>query len=118
MMIQEIPSRVRFASILMHLLFWVLSLVLFVVLIFLDINMLKLTGLEFLRSLKHPLLVISYHPMKNLLSQKQFPRIYKSFIISLSKIDLIEGNKVKLRDHYIPFGTNFNSEFEKLISTI
>lgn len=35
MMIQEIPRKVRFGSILMHLLFWVLSLVLFVVLIFL-----------------------------------------------------------------------------------
>jgi Putative regulator of cell autolysis len=35
MMIQEIPRKIRFGSILMHLLFWVLSLVLFVVLIFL-----------------------------------------------------------------------------------
>ena len=35
MMIQEIPHKIRIGSILMHLLFWVLSLVLFVVLIFL-----------------------------------------------------------------------------------
>ena len=66
-------------------------------------------------------MIISYHSMKNLenlLSPKQFPRIHKSFIVSLSKIDLIEGNKVKLRDRYIPIGTNFKSEFGKLISTI
>ena len=35
MMIQEIPHKIRFGSILLHLLFWILSMVLFVVLIFL-----------------------------------------------------------------------------------
>jgi DNA-binding LytR/AlgR family response regulator len=66
-------------------------------------------------------MIVSYHSMKNmenLLSPKQFPRIHKSFIVSLSKIDLIEGNQVKLRNHYIPIGTNFKAEFEKLIRTI
>ena len=66
-------------------------------------------------------MIISYHSMKNLetlLSPKQFPRIHKSFIVSLSKIDLIEGNQVKLKDRYIPIGTNFKAEFEKLIRTI
>jgi DNA-binding LytR/AlgR family response regulator len=66
-------------------------------------------------------MIISYHSMKNLenlLSPKQFPRIHKSFIVSLSKIELIEGNQVKLKDRYIPIGTNFKAEFEKLIRTI
>ena len=66
-------------------------------------------------------MIISYHSMKNLeklLSPKQFPRIHKSFIVSLSKIDLIEGNQIKLRDRYIPIGMNFKAEFEKLIRTI
>jgi DNA-binding LytR/AlgR family response regulator len=66
-------------------------------------------------------MIISYHSMKNLetlLSPKQFPRIHKSFIVSLSKIDLIEGNQVKMKDRYIPIGTNFKAEFEKLIRTI
>ncbi len=35
MIIQEIPRKIRFTSILLHILFWVLSLILFVVLIFL-----------------------------------------------------------------------------------
>lgn len=66
-------------------------------------------------------MIISYHSMKNLenlLSPKQFPRIHKSYIVSLSKIELIEGNQVKLKDRYIPIGTNFKAEFEKLIRTI
>jgi DNA-binding LytR/AlgR family response regulator len=66
-------------------------------------------------------MIISYHSMKNLenlLSPKQFPRIHKSFIVSLSKIELIEGNQVKMKDRYIPIGTNYKAEFEKLIRTI
>jgi len=66
-------------------------------------------------------MIVSYHSMKNLenlLSPKQFPRIHKSFIVSLSKIELIEGNQVKLRDRYIPIGTIYKSEFEKLIRMI
>jgi len=66
-------------------------------------------------------MIISYHSMKNietLLSPRQFPRIHKSFIVSLSKIELIEGNQVKLKDRYIPVGTNYKAEFEKLIHTI
>jgi DNA-binding LytR/AlgR family response regulator len=66
-------------------------------------------------------MIISYHSMKNietLLSPRQFPRIHKSFIVSLSKIELIEGNQVKLKDRYIPIGTNYKAEFEKLIRTI
>jgi DNA-binding LytR/AlgR family response regulator len=66
-------------------------------------------------------MIVSYHSMKNLetlLSPKQFPRIHKSFIVSLSKIELIEGNQVKIKDRYIPIGTNYKPEFEKLIRTI
>ena len=66
-------------------------------------------------------MIVSYQSMKNLeaiLSPKQFPRIHKSFIVSLARIDMIEGNQVKLKDRYIPIGTNFKAEFEKLIRTI
>jgi DNA-binding LytR/AlgR family response regulator len=66
-------------------------------------------------------MIISYQSMKNLetlLSGRNFPRIHKSFIVSLSKIDLIEGNQVKIKDRYIPIGSNFKTEFEKLIHTI
>jgi DNA-binding LytR/AlgR family response regulator len=66
-------------------------------------------------------MIISYHSMKSLetlLSPKQFPRIHKSFIVSLARIDLIEGNQVKLKDRYLPIGTNYKADFEKLIRTI
>lgn len=66
-------------------------------------------------------MIISYQSLKNietLLPPALFPRIHKSFIISLSRIDLIEGNHVKIRDRMIPVGTNFKNEFEKLIKSI
>jgi DNA-binding LytR/AlgR family response regulator len=64
-------------------------------------------------------MIVSYQSLKNietLLPPRQFPRIHKSFIISLSKADLIEGSQVKIRDRMIPIGTNFKAEFDKLIS--
>jgi DNA-binding LytR/AlgR family response regulator len=66
-------------------------------------------------------MIISYQSLKNieaLLPASSFPRIHKSFIIALSRIDLIEGNHVKIRDRQIPIGTNFKNDFEKLIKSI
>jgi DNA-binding LytR/AlgR family response regulator len=66
-------------------------------------------------------MIISYQSLKNietLLPTAAFPRIHKSFIIALSRIDLIEGNQVKIKDRLIPIGTNFKAEFEKLIHSI
>jgi DNA-binding LytR/AlgR family response regulator len=66
-------------------------------------------------------MIISYQSLKNietLLPPRRFPRIHKSFIVSLSKIEMIEGNHVKIRDRLIPIGTNYKAEFEKLILSI
>lgn len=66
-------------------------------------------------------MIVSYQSLKNietLLPPHQFPRIHKSYIISLSKIELIEGNQVKIKDRLIPVGTNFKTDFERLIKLI
>ncbi|MDP4282351.1 MAG: LytTR family DNA-binding domain-containing protein [Bacteroidota bacterium] len=66
-------------------------------------------------------MIISYQSLKNierLLPSKTFPRIHKSYIVSLAHIDLIEGNQVKIRNHFLPIGTNFKADFEKLIRLI
>lgn len=66
-------------------------------------------------------MIVSYQSLKNIeamLPPQSFPRIHKSFIIALSRIDLIEGNQVKIRDRLIPIGTNFKNDFEKLIRMI
>jgi DNA-binding LytR/AlgR family response regulator len=66
-------------------------------------------------------MIVSYQSLKNieaLLPPRQFPRIHKSFIIALSRIDMIEGNQVRIRDRTIPVGTNYKSEFDKLIRSV
>jgi DNA-binding LytR/AlgR family response regulator len=66
-------------------------------------------------------MIVSYQSLKNienLLPPKLFPRIHKSFIIALSRIDMIEGNHVKIKDRLIPVGTNFKTEFDKLVRSI
>jgi len=66
-------------------------------------------------------MIVSYQSLKNiesLLPSKSFPRIHKSFIIALSRIDMIEGNQVKIKDRLIPVGTNFKPDFDRLIKFI
>jgi DNA-binding LytR/AlgR family response regulator len=66
-------------------------------------------------------MIVTYQSLKNietLLPPRIFPRIHKSFIISLRKVELIEGNHVKIRDRMIPIGTNYKADFEKLIVSI
>jgi len=66
-------------------------------------------------------MIVSYQSLKNiesLLPSRSFPRIHKSFIIALSRIDMIEGNQVKIKDRLIPVGTNFKPDFDRLIKFI
>ncbi len=66
-------------------------------------------------------MIVTYQSLKNienLLPPRTFPRIHKSFIISLPKVELIEGNHVKIKDRMIPIGTNYKADFEKLIVSI
>jgi len=66
-------------------------------------------------------MIISYQSLKNLegmMPQKSFPRVHKSFIISLNKIDSIEGNVIRIKERQIPIGTNYKVEFEKLVKSI
>jgi DNA-binding LytR/AlgR family response regulator len=63
-------------------------------------------------------MIISYQSMKNvekLLPSSLYPRVHKSYIISLAKIDMIEGNQIRIKDKLVPIGTNYKNDFEKLI---
>lgn len=59
---------------------------------------------------------LSMKKMIELLPDDKFYRIHKSFIISLDKIDSIEGNLVSIQGHKLPVGNSFRQDFSAYIS--
>ncbi|WBX70664.1 LytR/AlgR family response regulator transcription factor [Tenacibaculum retecalamus] len=49
------------------------------------------------------------------LPENKFLRVHKSFIISIDKIELIEGNRIKIQTHQIPIGKMYKLNVNKLI---
>lgn len=49
------------------------------------------------------------------LPENKFIRVHKSFIISIDKIELIEGNRIQIRDHKIPIGKMYKLNVNRLI---
>lgn len=60
---------------------------------------------------------LSMKKILNLLPNSRFFRVHKSFIISLDKIELIEGNMVKINHTKIPIGNNFRQDFLEFIQS-
>ena len=54
--------------------------------------------------------------LESLLSQENFLRIHKSFIVAIDKIKLIQGNQVFLQDQKIPIGQTYRSRVNQLLS--
>jgi DNA-binding LytR/AlgR family response regulator len=54
--------------------------------------------------------------MKNITAQlpeNNFVRVHKSYIVSLNKIDQIEGNQIKIDTHLLPIGNKYRLMFEQ-----
>ena len=49
------------------------------------------------------------------LPENQFIRVHKSFIISIDKIELIEGNRILIQNHKIPIGKMYKLNVNQLI---
>lgn len=62
--------------------------------------------------------VVTYQTLRDLetqLPQPPFYRVHKSYIISLDKIRLIDGNRVYIGEQAIPIGETYRETFLKLI---
>jgi DNA-binding LytR/AlgR family response regulator len=46
----------------------------------------------------------------------RFLRVHKSFIVSLSKIESIENNRIRIGEHRIPVGESFKSQFYSIVN--
>lgn len=60
---------------------------------------------------------LSMKKILGLLPEKQFYRIHKSFIISLSAIDLIEGNMVVVNNIKLPIGNSYRQDFLSYVNS-
>ena len=58
---------------------------------------------------------LSMKKIHSLLPQKDFYRTHKSFIISLDKIDAVEGNMTIINDNKLPIGNSYRQEFMKFV---
>jgi DNA-binding LytR/AlgR family response regulator len=55
--------------------------------------------------------------MEERLPSSKFPRIHKSFIVSLDHIDSYNVESVTVAGHVLPLGRNYREAFRKLLST-
>lgn len=61
-----------------------------------------------------------YQTMKDLcerLPEHQFIRIHRSFLVSLSCIEFVEGNQVKIGEHKLPIGKSYKEDFLQKYTT-
>jgi DNA-binding LytR/AlgR family response regulator len=55
--------------------------------------------------------------MEELLPVNEFPRVHKSYIVSLNEINSIEGNQIEIDDVKIPIGQIYRQAFMEIINT-
>ena len=51
---------------------------------------------------------------ESILTDGNFLRVHKSFIVAVDKIKLIEGNRISINEHKIPIGQTYKNEVNKL----
>lgn len=62
--------------------------------------------------------LLTFKKLEKILLPPGFVRIHKSFIISVSKVDSIERNRVRIGDTILPVGEKYKTGFFKLIENI
>ena len=63
-------------------------------------------------------MIVSHQTLTSLvhhLPENQFIRVHKSFLISIDKIELIEGNRIHIQNHKIPIGKMYKLNVNRLI---
>ena len=54
---------------------------------------------------------------EDLLSEDNFLRIHKSFIVNVDHIKLIEGNRISIYEHKIPIGQTYKNNIDNLYNS-
>ena len=54
---------------------------------------------------------------ETLILQENFLRVQKSIIVSIEKINSIEGNRILIKNYKIPIGQTYKGNINKLLDT-
>ncbi len=84
---------------------------------FKDILFIESVG-DYVKIFTNEQVIMTYQSLKNLeniLSGRHFPRVHKSFIVAISKINSIRGNEIIIGDHEIPIGRSHRQGFFDLV---
>ncbi|WP_317897054.1 LytR/AlgR family response regulator transcription factor [Aurantibacillus circumpalustris] len=57
----------------------------------------------------------TFYDLEMDLPKSKFCRVHKSYIVTLNKIDLIERNRIRVKDSYIPISETYKENFYKQI---
>jgi two-component system, LytTR family, response regulator len=57
----------------------------------------------------------TFYDLESELPKSKFCRVHKSYIVTLHKIDLIERNRIRVKDTYIPISETYKENFYNLI---
>ena len=82
-----------------------------------DIQFIEAVG-DYIKIITTEKAYLSYQTMKNVetyLPPHRFPRVHKSYIVAVSKINSIEGNMIHIHNTTIPIGQTFRKDFMDLI---
>ncbi len=63
--------------------------------------------------------LVTHDTLKNVednLPAKRFLRVHRSFIISLERIEFVEGNRVKIGEDFIPVGQSYKANLDTYIA--
>ncbi|RPH34197.1 MAG: DNA-binding response regulator [Bacteroidales bacterium] len=64
--------------------------------------------------------IVTYHSMKGIeemLPSNKFLRVHKSYIVAFNKIDIIEGNTIKIKIAEIPIGKSYRKNFFEMVNS-
>lgn len=57
--------------------------------------------------------LLSFAKMEELLPEKEFARVHRSFMVAIDKIDHIEKNRIRISNQIIPISDTYNESFYK-----
>ena len=59
--------------------------------------------------------LLSFAKLEELLPDKKFARVHRSFMVALDKIGQVEGNKIRIAEKIIPIGKTYADSFFKTL---